>query len=704
MTSSAGGQGLAWSRPAGRPVVSGQIPPLTGSYSPRQETGLDPASLPPGRTTVLLPPDDGAARSLRGLGGTGKTHLAATVARGYLDQRAAGLVLWITATSQDAVIGSYARAWHDLGMRAPAEGPQRAAAEFRDWLATTDQPWLVVLDDLSDAGALEDLWPRGTAGRVLVTTNRRDAVQRPDSHVTMVGAFSPREALSYLTEWLRTEPDHRVGAPDLATELGFLPIALGQAAAVMTGAGLGCREYRALLAERKSQLTAGSADTYASIATAAWSLSVEFADQLPPAGLARRALTLISVLGPQGIPGTLLATQAARSYLAGYTEAFPPDEAQARSAVHNLARAGLVTIDTGSAARTVLAHELVQTIARQSLAPAEGDQAVRAAADALAEIWSGPARPADVEQSLRDCAAKLREVGGTALWAPQCHPVLLQAGRSLVSSGHSGPAVAYWRTMLNISQRQLGPGHAQTVRFRDLLGGASKTPEHAGEAIAMYQGVLNQLENTEGACHPATLAARASLARAYRAADRPQDAITLTAQTAAECDQVLGSNHPDTLAARSNLADSYLAAGRAKEAIDLRKRTLAELERVQGPDHLDTIAARASLALAYRSIKKLKDAVKLYQRTLDDRERVQGPRHRDTIVTRRELAFSYHLAGKLAYSVAQYEHALADCREAFGPGHALTQVTQEDLDVVASHAMAKLGIDLRTPAGSDPRR
>jgi tetratricopeptide (TPR) repeat protein len=698
MMSTAGGRDLARSRPSGRPVVSGQIPPLAGLYSPRQETGLAPASLLPGRTTVLLPPDDGAARSLGGLGGTGKTHLAATVARGYLDQEAAGLVLWVSATSQDAVIASYAQAWHDMGRPAPAEGPQEAAAQFRDWLARTDQPWLVVLDDLNDAGTLEDLWPRGAAGRVLVTTNRRDAVQRPDSHVNMVGAFSPREALGYLTEWLRTEPDHRVGAPDLAIELGFLPIALGQAAAVMTGADLGCREYRSLLAERKSQLVAGSADTYASIAAAAWSLSAEFADQLPPTGLARRALTLISVLGPQGIPGTVLTTQAACAYLAEYREAFPADEAQARSAVHNLARAGLVTIDADSAARTVLAHELVQTIARQGLSPAERDQAARAAADALAEIWAGPALSADIEQSLRDCAARLQEIGGGALWTPQCHPVLVQAGHSLVSSGHSGPAVAYWRRMLSISQRQLGPGHAQTVQFRDLLGSAAGTPEDTGEAIAMYQDVLTQLEETEGTCHPAALAARASLARAYHAAGRPQDAINLTAQTVAECEQVLGGDHPDTLAALGNLADSYLAAGRAKEAIDLRKRALAELERVQGPDHLDTIAARASLALAYRSIKKFKDAVKQYQRALADRERIQGPLHRDTIVTRRELAFSYDLAGKLAYSVKQYERALDDCRDAFGPEHALTRATQEDLDVVASHALAKLGIDLRTPA------
>ena len=153
--------------------------------------------------------------------------------------------------------------------------------------------------------------------------------------------------------------------------------------------------------------------------------------------------------------------------------------------------------------------------------------------------------------------------------------------------------MAYWQTMLGISQRQLGPGHAQTVRFRDLLGSACGTSEHPGEAIAMYRDVLTQLVSAEGTCHPATLAARASLARAYHAADRAQDAINLTAQTVAECEQVLGPNHQDTLAARGNLADSYLAAGRAKDAVDLRKRALAELERVQGPDHLDTIAARA---------------------------------------------------------------------------------------------------------------
>lgn len=710
MTSGEGHPGPVRSWPLERPVLSGQIPPLADSHSPRQETGLSLASLQPGQTTVLAAADDAAARSLGGLGGTGKTHLAAALARAHLAEGAAYLVVWVTATSQDSVIGSYAQALHDVGMPAPDENPERAA-QFLDWLATTELPWLVVLDDLSDPAGLEDYWPRGAAGRVLVTTQRQDAGQLRDSRVVAVGTFSLREAVWYLSERLQAEPDQRAGAPDLATELGLLPIALGQAAAVMAETGMDCGQYRTLVAERTSQLTAGSAATHASIATATWSLSAEFADQLPPAGLARRALNLISMLGPHGIPGALLTSQAACAYLAGPLGRFPADETQARSAVYNLVRAGLVTIDASSVARTVLAHELVQAIARQSLSVAEGDQAVRAAADALVETWSSRGVSAAVALSLRECTARVHEIGGTALWTPQCHPVLVRAGQSLASSGRSGAAIAYWREMLGISQRQLGPGHAHTVLLRDYLGAACETSEHTGEAIGMYRDALTDLENTRSACDPAILAARASLARAFRAAGRSRDAINLTEHTVAECERVLGADHRDTLAARGSLADGYLAAGRFKEGTDLRKRDLADRERLQGPDHLDTIAARASLAAAHRSAGKLKDAVKHYERALADRERVQGRSEPDTIVTRRELAFAYHLAGKLASSVAQYERALADCDQVLGPDHALTRATKEDLDAVAAYAVAKLGIDLRalgrrrslSPAnGADP--
>jgi tetratricopeptide (TPR) repeat protein len=634
-------------------VLSGRLPPLVSPYAPRQETGLSLVNLPPGQVTVLATADDAAFQRSPGAGGTGKTYLAASVARAHLADRAAHLVVWVAAATQDAVIRGYAQALSDIGLADPADGVERTAARFLEWLAGTDLPWLVVLDDLNDLGAVEDWWPQGTAGHVLVTTERPDICQRYNPRFVRVGGFSPREALWYLSERLRSDHDQRTGATDLAIELGFLPLALAQAAAVMTETGLSCRRYLALAAERKPKPDGDPATVHPSAAVT-YALSAQLARELPPVGLAGRALSLISMLGPHGIPAAVLTGRVARTYLAG-GGAFPIDRNQAWTAVQNLAAAGLVAIEADSAARTVLAHTLVQALARQDLCAAERESAVRAAADALTEIWSSQTMPADVEPSLRDCAAWRGEAGGAILWTPQCHPVLLRLGESLTSSGLTDQAVAYWRTMLSISERHLGAGHDQTARFRDLLGAAYELAGRTDEAVAMYEDLLSYLEKTEAGCHPDILAARSSLARGYLAAGRQSDALRLTSQTVTECERALGVDHPGTL------------------------------------------SARASLATAYRSAGKLKDAIKQYERTLAARERLQGATDPDTIATRRDLAFAACLAGKYAYSVKQYERALTDSRQVFGSGHPLTLGLQEDLDAVAGQARARHGIDLRTP-------
>ena len=58
-----------------------------------------------------------------------------------------------------------------------------------------------------------------------------------------------------------------------------------------------------------------------------------------------------------------------------------------RAAINNLAQAGLVTIDPASPARTVQMHASVQAAVRAYLPPADLEQVVTAAADALLETW-----------------------------------------------------------------------------------------------------------------------------------------------------------------------------------------------------------------------------------------------------------------------------------------------------------------------------
>lgn len=578
--SSLGSTGPAQAGQGLRPTLSGHVPPLAEAYVPRPETGLSlDASLPYGQTIVLAPADSPATRELAGLGGTGKTHLAAALARMHGHNRSAQLIVWVTATGRDAVLTGYAQALRAAGGSVPDESPKRAASRFLAWLATTDRPWLVVLDDLGDAAVLDGLWPAGPAGRVLVTAERPDVAARaPHPRVCALGAFSAREALAYLSARLSADHDQRIGAVDLATDMALLPVTLGLAAAVVTETGMDCRRYRALFADRRQRTSATGA--HASIAAAAWSLSAELADQLPPTGLAHRALALASVLAPQGIPGEVLTSQAARAYLTAQRGGPPADDAEAHAVLQNLARAGLATVDTGNTARTVRVHAMVQAVTRQSLPGEEHGHAVRAAADALAQTWSRAVMTPALAQALRDGAARLRELAGSLLWTPQCHPVLLQAGRSLDDSGLAGPAVGYWQAMADASSRVLGPEHPQTLAAR--------------ASLARYHGA--------GRAQDATSLAERNLADAYRAAGRPKD-----------------------------------AAGRPKDAVAQCKRALADSERTLGPDHPDTIAARARLASAYVPANKLGSAIREYKHAIADCERVLGPDHPLTRTTRENL-------------------------------------------------------------------
>jgi tetratricopeptide (TPR) repeat protein len=362
---------------------------------------------------------------------------------------------------------------------------------------------------------------------------------------------------------------------------------------------------------------------------ACWSLAVERANELAPAGLAWPALALTALLDAGGVPGQVLLAPAACRYVAG-----APGPQHVRSAIRNLIRLGLATVDRGSVARTVRTHASAWPAVRAYLPPAELDQVVAAAS--LLHVWADPSPPALLDQALRDGAAQVREIAGERLWRPDGHAVLFRAGQSLDRARL--PATAYWQLMADIGSRLLGAGHPQAVR------------------------------------------ARGNVAAAYETAGRLDEAVTVLQSLLAEREAALGPQHPATLAVRASLAHAYQSAGRTQDAIPRYERTLAGRAAAQGPDHPDTLAARASLA--YQSARRLAEAIPLYERALAGFDRVLGPGHPDTLTSRANLASAYHTAGRAPDAIRLLERALADCEAARGPDDPMIAVLRENLDAL----------------------
>ncbi len=658
---------MAW------PISSGRVPALADVFSPRPETGHGIEVLGAGgEYGQWAGSGQPAVTVLVGPSGYGKTYLAAAVVHGLSRSGICDLQLWINASSRSAVLVGYAQAAGDIGLADLSAPPEAAAARLMEWLARTDRRWVVVLDDVTDPAGLRGLWPVGGNGRVLVTcrpTGDLSELAERGARLCQIGQFSPREALSYLTARLYDDTDQRVEALDLAADMECMPLALALATATMAGTRLSCREYRHRFAGRKQELLGRVSSASVSPAEVAWSLALDRADQRPPAGAARPVLALTALLDPAGVPVHVLVSMAGCSYLAGRGNGAAADPKHAWVAAGNLAQCGLVTIDQANNIGMISVHPVIQAAVRRLVPGAVLDEAARAAADALLEVWPQLESEPALVQALRESAFKLREIAGEAVWTPDPHPVLIRAGTSLVDAGLARSAIGYWQSMLAAGSRVLGADHAQTLAFRDLLAGSCEAAGHLDDAIDLTLISVAEHERIQGPDHPDTLTARTSLARAYRAAGMFDAAIDVYERALADREWVLGTDHPDTLAARSQLAGTCHLAGHLDTAIALYQRNLADWERVFGPEHRDALTESANLGRAYQSAGRVDDAIAIFRRVHAIRERALGTNHPDTLTACGHLAYAYRTAGRIKEAIPRYRQTLAGREAVLGSDH-----------------------------------
>jgi hypothetical protein len=584
---------------------------------------------------------------LAGLGGVGKTQLAAGLAHRLWKRGEVDLLVWTTATSRPAIVGRYAQAAADVtGVEDP--DPVQAADRFLAWLAGSGRRWLIVLDDLADPADLTGLWPPTVPdGRAIVTTRRRDAALLAGRRLIDVGLFTPAEAGRYLRGKVDSRPGHLDEAGALAADLGYLPLALGQAAAFIADQGLTCAEYRRRLSRLQLDELAPDAlpDDYRAALAATWSLSIDQADKLKPVGLARPVLQLVALLDPNGIPAELFATEAVRAYCAGRLDR-PVNVDDLHDAARLLHRFSLATVDDTSG--TVRVHGLVQRAVREApdFSRYSAELAVTAA-DALHALWPDAVQPigereraASVEQTLRANVSALRNHSGLMLWSGgnAAHPILLVAGNSLGSAGLVADARAYFRDLQLIAERQLGADHPDALAARHFHARWTGQAGHAADARDLLANLVPHRIRTLGPDHPDTLFALADLARWTGWAGDTSSALDQLAELIPTFERVLGAEHPHTLTVRLEEAYWRGEAGDPAGARDMYADLAGFRERISGADHRDTLTSRYLVAYWTGEAGDPATARDLLAGLLPARTRVLGSDNLQILRTRRDHA------------------------------------------------------------------
>jgi len=675
------------------------------------------AALKGGQTTAIH-----QAASVHGLGGVGKTTVAAEFVHRYGAYFAGG-VFWLSFATPATIPAEIAQCGGEGGLQLRPDFhtldlPEQVAAVQRAW--AEEIPRLLVFDnvDTDDGEALVQQYRPATGGcRVLITSRR--GVWDAGLGITALplGVLPRAESIALLRRFRANLSESDADA--IAQELGDLPLALHLAGSFLkkyaaTGQGNPAtfleqvRDPKLLAHPALTGRATGTAWSYHERSVArAFALSYE---RLSPDdttdALALALLSRAAHFAPgEAIPRNLLSATVD-------TE----DELLATDARERLTTLGLVEDDEESG--TTL-HRLLAAFVLESAQDAAAQAAVEQTMIRVAYDLNTKGIPAPLlalqphlrhvtaaamartdERSARLCNESgyhLKLIGhysGARLYVGralavreqvlgQQHPDTAQSlnnlGSLLIDLGDLALARCYLERALAIWEAMLGPTHPDTAQSLNNLGYLLQAQGDLAAARPYYARALDIREQVLGPLHPDTAQSLNNLGYLLDNMGNRSGARPLYERALAIREQALGLQHPDTARSLNNLGMLLRDLDKLAAARPYLERALDIHEQELGPLHPHTAQSLNNLGMLLRDLGDLPRARPYLERALAVREQVLGPLHPDTAQSLNNLGYLLDNMGNRSGARPLYERALAIRERVFGPEHPDTAISLNNL-------------------------
>ena len=628
------------------PKVIGGVPPLNPNFVGREELlrELRGRLSRHGRSPVL-------PVTLQGLGGVGKTQLAAEYARRF--QADYELIWWIPSDDELSVRRSFASLARRLALADSEDVTHTVNTVLEELRVGRPTPnWLLIYDGVREPNEIRRYLPSGS-GSVLITSRSRSWVSQ--STVIEIDVFTIEESVAFLTR--RWKEIGVAEARLLGDELGNLPLALEQAVAVHTETGMPLPAYLSLLSASPGQVLA---DNHEHSVARTFRLALDQLTEQSPA--AAQLLEVCSFLSSHPIAVPMLVRGRSAPLPPELSDALQ-DDMKMRRAVRDIGRYALAQLDAKR--DTIAIHKLVRALVRDGL-----DDQQRALSEHNAHQLLALANPGvpDNEATWTQHAQIAPHVvpsGVLASGDPRVRSIVVDQIRYLFVIGNYADSVALAEQAKRIWEETLGPGNEMTLVVDLYLGNALRELGQYERARAVNEATLPLMRDVFGPDDEHTLRLANSLGADLRLLGAFREAIDIDRFTLERYRAILGHDDAATLRSANNLAVDYRLLGDFRKAQRMDEDTLRRRSSILGYQNAEVLSSANSLVHDLYGMGRYDEAL-ARQRDALAKSGPLAPDHAFVLLAMRNLAILLRRTGDYAEAVTRSESNLEAVRRRFG--------------------------------------
>ena len=606
-------------------------------------------------------------QAVYGMGGVGKTHLAAEYANRHRDDYR--IVWWVQADDPATASLHLSRLAARMGLRAPGQVTPESVREALHRELARRGDWLLIFDNAPGPEEIAGLLPERT-GSVIITSRNPNWGNIARSFCLRVMERS--DSIAFLQK--RTNLGNADGAAGrLAQALGDLPLALEQAAATIEQTRITFADYLSRYEGHWAELlqSGRTPGEYPDTVAMTWELAFREISRETP--VASAVLNLCAFLAPVDIPRAFLRRAAPSLPRPLSTVAAEPKGLD--GVVARLHRYSLIEAND----KTITLHRLVAALVRDRLPAAQHNNWCDVALRMIEGTFDFDG---ENTQNWGECAAALPHALAVSRHAeaagvsPEIVARLLnEVGMYLHQIGRYREARVVLERALAQHEKAFGQDNPRRSAIVNNLGRVLRRLGHLDEARAHYEAALAVDQQAYGDSHAHVAEVVNNYGTCLHVAGEVERARDQFEWALAVCEMHYGAEHPKVAKVMNNLGYAHAGLGDVAAAAEHFTRALAIAEATSGPNHPNVAHIRTNLGIAMRIQGKEVEARTHFTRAVQIAESSLGPSHPDVARALTYLGLLLQDQGELQEAGRVLERALAIDEKALGPNH-LSLVTR----------------------------